>query len=139
MIKIGKIKNVWWVYQKGKQTESDWNVYIDQTRKFLNSQIPGSFVTIDDNSSVPNATIRRKLADCMEEVGEEKLKQQVHCSAILTHNQMTRCILKAVQWLAPKPFPEKIFASSRELEKWVIENSNTKSNFFREIRKEVEK
>ena len=89
-------------------------------------------VIVDETSSVPDASQRKRMADCIRRMTR-------HRSAFITRSAMARSIVTAIGWLTPsmREVKRSAHASYEEARPWLIEHTGHPSELLDAMHREL--
>lgn len=116
----GVVQSTWWFYFTGSSTNEIWYAYIEHCRAMLASgmQKP-SLVCIAHRADSPSGDQRRLIGDFIN-AEAERLEALVGFALVLD-SPLHILALKAINWLAKKPFPENVCGSPGTAAAWLHE------------------
>lgn len=101
----------------------DWTLYAKQTGTFLSQCEPKSIIihVVKGAYTSPEPEAQALIVAAMQ--GASCI-QNVGACAFLVDSVMARAALMAINWQAPKPFPEKVFGDPARAWAWLSECSD---------------
>lgn len=107
-----------WGYFYGEHSPEEWSQYIQHLRKtIVRFDPPGAILTIAHGGILPAPSERGELGTMIAS-GDAR---SVGAHALVTNSRLARGTLVAVNWLARKPFPEKVFSQPEPALRWLAE------------------
>ncbi len=108
--------NWFWAYFSGATSQADWDKYIANATYFMNNCLkPSIALHIIYKAEPINAVQRNQISDVINTATNAKL---IAGNAIVTDSMFTRGILTAINWIAKKPYTEKVFAHPNDARPW---------------------
>ncbi len=116
----GVVQNTWWFYFTGASTNEIWYAYIDHCQAMLASgmQRP-SLVCVAHHADSPSGDQRRLIGDFIN--SEAARLGALVGFALVLDSPLHILALKAINWLAKKPFPENVCGSPGTAAAWLRE------------------
>ena len=114
----GVVESTWWFYFTGSSTNEVWEAYIEHCKTMLASgmQKP-SLVCIAHHADSPSGDQRRLIGDFIN--SEAKRLGSLVGFALVLDSPLHILALKAINWLAKKPFPENVCGSPGTAAAWL--------------------
>lgn len=114
----GVVKNTWWFYFTGSSTNEIWYAYIEHCKAMLASGVQKpSLVCIAHRADSPSADQRRLIGDFIN--SELDRLESLIGFALVLDSPLHILALKAINWLAKKPFPENVCGSPGTAGAWL--------------------
>lgn len=114
----GVVENTWWFYFTGSSTNEIWYAYIEHCKAMLASGVARpSLVCIAHHADSPSGDQRRLIGDFINSESE-RLGSLVGFALVL-NSPLHILALKAINWLAKKPFPENVCGSPGTAASWL--------------------
>lgn len=92
----------------------------DLTARALARREPYAMISDARLAPAPNALQRKRMSEDAQAV-EALLSRHMVASAVVVSSPVMRAIVTAVNWLAPPPYPVRIFSDITVAEEWVRE------------------
>lgn len=100
-------------------TEQDLRAYYEKIDAWAASLTEPVAWIVDVGNLVKATPAQRKLVAEREARFSEVQKRLYRGSALVAKSTLTRGIVTAVFWMAPPPYPYKVFDNERDAEAWV--------------------
>lgn len=114
----GVVQSTWWFYFTGYSTNEIWYAYIEHCKAMLASEMQSpSLVCIAHRADSPSGDQRRLIGDFINSESE-RLGSLVGFALVLD-SPLHILALKAINWLAKKPFPENVCGSPGTAATWL--------------------
>lgn len=114
----GVVTSTWWFYFTGASTNEIWSAYIEHCKSMLASRTERpSLVCIAHHADSPSGDQRRLIGDFINSEAE-RLGSLVGFALVLD-SPLHILALKAINWLAKKPFPENVCGSPVSAATWL--------------------
>jgi hypothetical protein len=119
-IHCGTTSNCYWSYHVGEVSAAAWNRFVERGCRFIvelagRSQ-QGVLLTLTRRATPPDATQRKQLADALSRTPEAK---RILGHAFVSDSREMLLVLKALDWLVRKPYPEQAFSDAAEAIDWL--------------------
>jgi len=112
------VQSTWWFYFTGYSTNEIWYAYIEHCKAMLASEMQSpSLVCIAHRADSPSGDQRRLIGDFINSESE-RLGSLVGFALVLD-SPLHILALKAINWLAKKPFPENVCGSPGTAASWL--------------------
>jgi len=114
----GVVANTWWFYFTGSSTNEIWYAYIDHCKAMLASGAERpSLVCIAHHADSPSGDQRRLIGDFIN--SEFQRLGSLVGFVLVLDSPLHILALKAINWLAKKPFPENVCGSPGTAASWL--------------------
>lgn len=116
----GVVESTWWFYFTGASTNEVWYAYIEHCKRMLASGAESpSLVCIAHHADSPSGDQRRLIGDFIN--SEAERLGSLLGFALVLDSPLHILALKAINWLAKKPFPENVCGSPGTAAAWLRE------------------
>jgi hypothetical protein len=122
-----------WAYFYADPTRSDWLKYLEHAHDFMHHCDEGAVsIHVIFRSPPIDATQRAEISQIINTTPHARL---IAGNAIATDSMFTRGILTTINWIAKKPFDEKIFAHPNDAHAWLTARSSAQvcAEMFRDM------
>jgi hypothetical protein len=103
---------------EGTHTRGEWERYAETTRRFLGECAPGAVIihVVKGAYASPEPAAQARIAAAMEGAA---CMHNVSACVFIVDSVMARAALMAINWQAPKPFPEEVFGDPARAWAWL--------------------
>jgi hypothetical protein len=133
---VGAHGGVCWAYFHGDFSADEFQRYVEKVQASMaQPSFAGAMLTVAHSPKMPSATQRKQLTDLVTTGAAEKLKRH----AIVSDSVVARGVVTAMNWVARKPFEERIFATPEAAIAWLREQiPDVSASLWEAIVEEVE-
>jgi hypothetical protein len=108
--------NWFWAYFTGNPGQREWDAYLERASAFMNNCMKPSIALHVIYKAEPiNAVQRNQISDIINTASNASF---IIGNGLVTDSLLTRGILTAINWIAKKPYPEKIFSHPNDAQPW---------------------
>jgi hypothetical protein len=92
-----------------------------QTLSALNDREQRYVVVHDARRAARPTPRQRALAAAQQKADTPRTKRLLRATALVVSSPLIASVVTAINWIAPSPFPQKIFSSFSDADRWATE------------------